>query len=290
MLTITSDRTKGSTERSDADNDREQLRKEAETLVQATEEARRDLLVQTEESLQQDQTPQGDPDAEMPKPGAANETSEEQAPPNQQLQKWDKSGEDTARWLYRWVFQESQLLDSRASSSSAVVLVDPAAKSRVLDGLLHAWTTLVDEEIKHSDKSTAENPRPAAPERGRPTSKAPGFTLLSRRSVSPAALDLGKEKYMHQEYAGGVSVIGVHRNMRQEEIDAYKEATATLRGRREDRIAAEKRKEPRHINRDTTSERDVGNADAASSPWSGATKPQMMIKAMWEAGLGLDLD
>lgn len=41
MLTITSDRTKGSTERSDAENDREQLRKEAETLVQATEEARR---------------------------------------------------------------------------------------------------------------------------------------------------------------------------------------------------------------------------------------------------------
>lgn len=290
MLTITSDRTKGSTERSDADNDRDQLRKEAETLVQATEEARRDLLVQTEESLQQDQATQADSDAESPKAGAANETSEEQAPPNQQLQKWDKSGEDTARWLYRLVFQESQLLDPRVSSSSAVILVDPAAKSRVVEGLLHAWTTLTDEEINHEDNSTDDDPKPKAPERGRPTSKAFGFTLLSRRSVSPAALDLGKEKYMHQEYAGGVSVIGVHRNMSQEEIDAYKEATATLRGHHRNGSAAGRRKETRHMDRDTTSERNVGNTDAAQSPWSGATQAQMMIKAMLEAGLGLDLD
>lgn len=284
MLTVIRNKAEGSAQGLDVDTDREQLRKEAETLIQVTEEARRDLLLQAEEGLSQDKGIQVNFDAE-------NETQEEQAPQestvprNQQLQKWEESGEDTARWLYRLVFQESQLVDSRTSASSAVVLADPAVKSRVVEGLLHAWTTLTDDEIKHKTNGTAEDPKPAAPGRGRRTSRSTGVTVLYRRSVSPAALELGKEKYVEQDL-DGISSIGVFRKLSQEEIDAYKEATATLRGRHQDGSAAGKRKEPRRRKGDTTSERDDRNTDAASSPWSlfkGATETETMVKAMLEA-------
>jgi hypothetical protein len=238
MLTTTRYKAEGSAQGSNSENDRDQLRKEAETLVQATEEARRDLLVRTEVSLQEEQGRQADFDTEPPNTGAAHETTEEQSPREstvprkQQLQKWDNSGEDTARWLYRLVFQESQLLDSRTSASSAVVLVDPAAKRRVLDGLLHAWTTLTDDEIKHNDNCTAEDPKPEAPQRGRPASKSHGVTHLCRRSVSAEALRLGQEEFKDYINTGTIIVL---RELRQEEIDAYEEATATLRSRGRDR-------------------------------------------------------
>jgi len=87
------------------------------------------------------------------------------APPgldDTRLEKWDDTADDTAAWLYRLVFQESQVVrsesDQRTSVDNPMALPIPdflvpsnrAPKASIVNSLLLQWTDLTSVEIEET--------------------------------------------------------------------------------------------------------------------------------------------
>ncbi|KAK1834935.1 hypothetical protein QBC39DRAFT_182227 [Podospora conica] len=238
------------------ETERKQIRQEAETLVQAVQEAWRNLLLRTEEILQEDKqlqigsgteppqpdngtdTPRPDSDTDTPPPDSGTMTTRRQTPEedmdrrNQQLGMWDQFGEDTARWLYRLIFEESQLgiydpATPSTSSSPAIIRINPAVKSRILDALLHAWTDLTDEEIEHSKSGIAQYYRARVGERarlreGRAGAPAPAATRQQQ-------LLLGEDERLEEQ----------RRQQKEEQRQQRKEEERRLQKKEERRLQKE---------------------------------------------------
>src|ERR1700761_390943 len=90
------------------EDERPNLRQDAETLVQATESAWRDLLPQKSQENSGTQTDFESTSLETVRTdGNLDEPTQfpdTRTTSNCQLERWDPSGEDAARWLYRLVF------------------------------------------------------------------------------------------------------------------------------------------------------------------------------------------
>ena len=167
-LTYRRDRTykliyRNKAEDEDTKDERRSLRKEAETLVRAAErDLHRLLLQKTSEDVgtqtEGSQTVfQGAGRPPNDNSNVFNMTS------NNQIELWDDSLNDTARWLYQLVFMSDQQLERQSvgafGAADFLVTSRRAPKRIVVDRLLLHWTTLEPSEIRTTRISnTASSP------------------------------------------------------------------------------------------------------------------------------------
>ncbi|KAJ9138951.1 hypothetical protein NKR23_g8267 [Pleurostoma richardsiae] len=136
-------------------DERRALRREAATLVRATEHSMQDLLPQR---VLEDKSTQTEDYPSMAT-GRISESSAspfnvsgtETARPDNQIAMWTNSTDDTARWLYELVFRDDQPSKGRSRTplpvSDVLVPPTPAGARNVVDRLLLQWTNLTSGEI-----------------------------------------------------------------------------------------------------------------------------------------------
>jgi hypothetical protein len=153
--TILRDGDLGNDKGTEPSDERRALRREAATLVRATEHSMQDLLPQRaleDKSTQTEDYPS--PATKRISESSAspfNVSGTETARPDNQIAMWTNSTDDTARWLYELVFRDDQPSKGRSRTplpvSDVLVPPTPAGARNVVDRLLLQWTNLTSGEI-----------------------------------------------------------------------------------------------------------------------------------------------
>jgi hypothetical protein len=144
------------------------LRREAETLVRATEQALQTHMAAVSQEDKGTQTEEKDDLIQPPKlpklPDATEaSTADSHDEASNQLTTWQEGADDSARWLYNLVFQNDQLVEigSQKSAISVPTMLLRSSSERkptVVDALLSAWTSLTPIEIKETHMNERRSP------------------------------------------------------------------------------------------------------------------------------------